>query len=69
MVSAWMVDAAGFVAPLLAGGFVGWGLAWKVLRSVVRREAVDAGVAKWECDPATGETRFVWVTSKEGSDE
>lgn len=30
-------------------------------RSDIRDEAVDAGVARWVCDPVTGKTDFQWV--------
>jgi hypothetical protein len=37
----------------------------------VCRQAVDAGAAHWECDPATGCNTFVWdgkKTVEKGSD-
>ncbi len=28
------------------------------------KAAIEAGVARWECDPTDGETRFVWIGAK-----
>lgn len=33
--------------------------------SCVRHKAVEHGVAEWRCDPATGETEFVWLAKGE----
>lgn len=33
-----------------------------------RREAIEAGVAEYRCDPKTGKIEFAWVKSKNSLD-
>jgi hypothetical protein len=43
----------GFAVGLVVGG--------ESDKDRVRREAVEAGVAKWVCDPSSGKTEFQWI--------
>ncbi len=49
------------VTSVFIGVLFGSGCASERGRSDIRNEAVQAGVAKWVCDPTTGATEFQWV--------
>ena len=44
---------------------VAYGLGHSVGRAAERRQAVEAGVARYVADPTTGETRFEYLGAKE----
>jgi len=39
--------------------------AWMIAADAWRREAIDAGAARWQIDATSGEREFVWVTCEE----
>jgi hypothetical protein len=52
------------IATLLFGILMGMGMGLtrgeETGKNNTRKECIDHGIAKWECNPITGETFFVW---------
>jgi hypothetical protein len=49
------------VSSAITGGILGQSVGAGSSESKIRHEAVQAGVARWVCDPSTGKTEFQWV--------
>ena len=49
--------------PLLTitGTAAGWKYSEEFTKHLIYKEAIDAGVGIYKCDPKTGESHFEWV--------
>jgi hypothetical protein len=57
-----------FFGGLAVGSYVGCKTGTFDGREWTRQEAIKAGVAEWQVNPKTGETKFVWKGQAERSE-
>ena len=54
-----------FLVGILTGSILAASIAYAGTRSCIHNSAIEAGVAEWQVNPKTGETKFQWKAVKE----